>query len=452
MSNSSQNQIPYVPQDTLDPAAGLNDAIRVIDALLNTRVINMTTNAPPGSPADGAAYIVGSSPTGAWAGHAKALAVYVQEGAFWNFYAAGQQAWLILNKADGNLYKWNAGSSAWELAAGIGEAPLDGQTYARKNGTWEAVAGLTNVVTSVNGVGPDSSGNVDVAGGGDVATVNGQVPDSDGEVLVNALAVPYDHSASHLVASTVQAAIDELAARSGGGGASVGTYASRPAASNGAIYQCTDAPLKLIGSGGVWTPWNQDEAIVLPPTSISNWVNQGTAVASNIGPFINVRAQAAAGTSLKILYKTLASATPYTVTALIKFNCVDETYNQGGLVLFNTSGAPYIVFGITGRGPRTAATQPPRTLDISRLTNTTTFGSSVFSNGHYGGNRIWFRIQDNGTNRIFSYSIDGLRWIQILSESRTTYLTANAIGIYSDTENANTPMDTLLLSFSETNP
>ena len=72
MSDSAQNKIPYVPQDTLDPAAGLNDAIRVIDVLLNTRVENMTTNAPPGSPADGVCYIVGGAPTGAWAGHANA--------------------------------------------------------------------------------------------------------------------------------------------------------------------------------------------------------------------------------------------------------------------------------------------------------------------------------------------------------------------------------------------
>ena len=146
MSDSAQNKIPYVPQDTLDPAAGLNDAIRVIDALLNTRVENMTTNAPPGSPADGVCYIVGGAPTGAWAGHANALATYVADGAFWTFYAAGDTAWLVINKADGNLYRWDTTAVAWVQAAGIGDAPNDGDLYARRGLTWEAIPDITQAL------------------------------------------------------------------------------------------------------------------------------------------------------------------------------------------------------------------------------------------------------------------------------------------------------------------
>lgn len=163
MSDSPNNGIPYVPQNTLDPAAGLNDAIRVIDALLNTRVENMTQNAPTSSDAvDGACFVVGSAPTGDWAGHAKAIAQYVAEGGYWNFYEAGVSAWLVLNKADGNLYKYNAGTSAWEQAAGIGEAPLDGGYYGRKDGSWAQMPDVTKMVTGVNNKGPDSNGDVTV--------------------------------------------------------------------------------------------------------------------------------------------------------------------------------------------------------------------------------------------------------------------------------------------------
>jgi hypothetical protein len=192
MSDSAQNKIPYVPQDTLDPAAGLNDAIRVIDALLNTRVENMTTDAPPGSPADGVCYIVGGAPTGAWAGHANALATYVADGAFWTFYEAGAQAWLVLNKDDGNLYKWNPATPAWEQAAGIGEAPLDGEYYGRRDGTWAAMPDVFHFVVGVNG----------------------KLPDSSQEVELLASDIPFtSDTAAGLASTQVEAAINELASR-----------------------------------------------------------------------------------------------------------------------------------------------------------------------------------------------------------------------------------------------
>lgn len=41
------------------------------------QVINSTTNAPPGSPSQGDAYIIGPSPTGDWATHAGKLTIYL---------------------------------------------------------------------------------------------------------------------------------------------------------------------------------------------------------------------------------------------------------------------------------------------------------------------------------------------------------------------------------------
>ena len=109
--------IPYVPENTTDPAAGLNLALNTIDALLQTTVVSMGSNAPPGSPTDGALHIVGGTPTGAWAGQANNLARYVAEGAFWQFYSAGAQVRIAFNDDDGGLYVWRAG--AWQLLAQV---------------------------------------------------------------------------------------------------------------------------------------------------------------------------------------------------------------------------------------------------------------------------------------------------------------------------------------------
>lgn len=109
--------IPYVPENTTDPAAGLNLALNVIDALLQTAVISMSLTAPPSSPADGELYIVGASATGAWAGQDNNLARYVADGAFWQFYDAGTQIRIVFNQDDGGLYVWYSG--AWELLAQV---------------------------------------------------------------------------------------------------------------------------------------------------------------------------------------------------------------------------------------------------------------------------------------------------------------------------------------------
>lgn len=110
--------IPYVPEGTQDPAAGLNLALNVIDALLQTAVIDMGQTAPPGSPNDGDLHIVGTGATGAWAGQDNNLARYVAEGDFWQFYEAGTQVRIVLNLDDGGLYAWTG--STWAPVAGGG--------------------------------------------------------------------------------------------------------------------------------------------------------------------------------------------------------------------------------------------------------------------------------------------------------------------------------------------
>jgi len=108
--------IPYVPENTLDPAAGLNLALNTIDALMQVRVLDMSLTAPPGSPSDGDRYIVATGATGAWSGHDDELARYVAEGDFWQFYPTDKLA-CVFNEDDGGLYVWHGG--VWALLAQV---------------------------------------------------------------------------------------------------------------------------------------------------------------------------------------------------------------------------------------------------------------------------------------------------------------------------------------------
>lgn len=117
--------IPYVPENTTDPAAGLNLSLNVIDALLTPEVLGLGTTTPPGSPSDGDLYIVGAAATGDWAGEHENLARYVAEGDFWQFYTAGVQAKAVLYL--GAWYTFQE-SSGW-VGAGVPTIDADGVAY-----------------------------------------------------------------------------------------------------------------------------------------------------------------------------------------------------------------------------------------------------------------------------------------------------------------------------------
>lgn len=70
-----------------------NEALVLLDIAVQPVVEAIGLNAPPDDPADGSCWVVGSDPTGAWAGHADALAGWTAGG--WRFVAPrdGMSAW-----------------------------------------------------------------------------------------------------------------------------------------------------------------------------------------------------------------------------------------------------------------------------------------------------------------------------------------------------------------------
>ena len=90
-----------------------NEALRALDAIVQLTVLDKDLSAPPGSPAEGARYIVGPSPTGAWAGQTDRIAAW-QDGA-WAFHAP-HEGWLAWVADEDRLYIWSG--TAWAFAAG----------------------------------------------------------------------------------------------------------------------------------------------------------------------------------------------------------------------------------------------------------------------------------------------------------------------------------------------
>lgn len=72
-----------------------NEALARLDLAVQTRVLAWDENIPPESPAPGDAWIVGTSPEGAWAGHPRAVAGWTAAG--WRFLdpCEGMTAWVV---------------------------------------------------------------------------------------------------------------------------------------------------------------------------------------------------------------------------------------------------------------------------------------------------------------------------------------------------------------------
>ena len=91
-----------------DPNIISRGALRRVDIVLAAAVETVGANAPPGSTVDGQCFVIGTAPTGAWAGQAKAIAGYAPGG--WRFVAAvaGMRA---LDKASGQTATYDG--TAW---------------------------------------------------------------------------------------------------------------------------------------------------------------------------------------------------------------------------------------------------------------------------------------------------------------------------------------------------
>lgn len=81
-------------------------------------VENMTTNTPPSNPVDGEAYVVGASPTGAWVGYARRVAIWdgsISPSAW--FFPSLDSGDLVVNRADATIYIYDDTNSPTEWTA-----------------------------------------------------------------------------------------------------------------------------------------------------------------------------------------------------------------------------------------------------------------------------------------------------------------------------------------------
>ena len=115
---NTDSQTLSISNDTLTISGGnsviLPVYIQIDSATITSYDVLNSQNAPPGSPATGDTYLVGTSPSGAWVGHAKDIAEW--NGSAWVF-TDGVQGDFLYNATNALTYIFRSGN--WVQTTGI---------------------------------------------------------------------------------------------------------------------------------------------------------------------------------------------------------------------------------------------------------------------------------------------------------------------------------------------
>lgn len=128
--------------------------LRQYHALVQCSIKSKTLTAPPGSPANGDAYIVGASATGAWATHDKAIAIWTTDNpatpsGLWEFYGP-TKGFGAFNEFDSVVYFYDG--TNWTAIGGGGGGSA--KSFAQAQGRTSAiVADATNEISLVPAIG-----------------------------------------------------------------------------------------------------------------------------------------------------------------------------------------------------------------------------------------------------------------------------------------------------------
>ncbi|WP_234744903.1 hypothetical protein [Burkholderia sp. WTPI3] len=161
------------------------------------------------------------------------------------------------------------------------------------------------------------------------------------------------------------------------------------------------------------------------PPKLSNftWVNQSGAAALQEPWGISLSTPKAGGENCACLM-IAAPATPYQVVARMRALPASSSYIKCGLVWRNSSSGLLQVAGLLY--------QSGFQYGIGN------FNSPTSWNGFQGSQYAmtfwpdWHRIRDDGTNRYYDVSPDGVTWVNMYSFSRTTFLTPDQVGFFAD--------------------
>lgn len=202
------------------------------------------------------------------------------------------------------------------------------------------------------------------------------------------------------------------------------SYPNRPSPGvAGRYFIATDCPLECYDDGTTWQSRIFGHNITQYDDTGFTWLNQGTATFETTYGFGHLNMPNDVTLQVRGRYMN-APATPYTVTAFYNYTQCNDASNIAGLI-FRDSGTGKI----TLFGPSQAMVFRVAKYDsVTVLNSVYTLTWNSFPPGLNICNGMWIRMTDNGTNRIYQYSMDNFYWDTIYQHGRTDFHTPNQIG------------------------
>ena len=163
--NSPRLDLPFILPSQAQKHVTHNEALRVLDALVQLAVEGFGATVPPAQPAQGEVWAIGAGAGGAWSGQDGALAVYAGNG--WMF-RSPRPGWIATLAGSAELRVWDG--AAWIVP---GLAGLDNLTGIGINTTADATNRLavSAPATLFSHEGDDHRLVINKAASGDTATI-----------------------------------------------------------------------------------------------------------------------------------------------------------------------------------------------------------------------------------------------------------------------------------------
>lgn len=153
MTDTTHLGLPFIEGSQAQKHVTHNEALRILDSVVQIGVLNANLTAPPLSPAEGDRHIVATGATGAWAGHAKAVAV--REDGAWRFLNP-KLGWCAWSDADGALLvydgaTWTEVTSSGSMSGSVALLGVNDTASAPNLLTVKSNAALFNAVAVADG-------------------------------------------------------------------------------------------------------------------------------------------------------------------------------------------------------------------------------------------------------------------------------------------------------------
>jgi hypothetical protein len=147
MTESAKLRIPYIAASQAQKHVTHNEALTLLDTLVQASVIDKDLSAPPVSPSEGDCYIVAATGTGDWAGWDNRIARFID--GEWRSYLPGAgdgEGWLVYVQDEDALYVFTG--SAWQpfaFSGGKGADVASAATLSLGAGGYFHITGTTTI-------------------------------------------------------------------------------------------------------------------------------------------------------------------------------------------------------------------------------------------------------------------------------------------------------------------